>query len=625
MIKLTIDGQTVEVPEGTTVLKAARQAGIDIPTLCDHPQLTPYGGCRLCIVEIDGFRVPQTSCTIPCSNNMNVRTQTPALKKSREFILSMLFSERNHFCPFCQVSGGDCELQNAAYDQEMTHWPFQPAWKTFPVDASHPYYVLDNNRCILCRRCVRACGELVGNFTLGMEERGTDTLLIADVGVPLGTSTCIQCGTCVQVCPTGALIDRQSAYQGLDDKTTRTASICQQCSVGCSVEVVTRDNRLVHIDGDWNGAVNGGVLCNLGRYKPVEEKRARITQPQIKRNGKLENATWDEALAVVAERVKSAGNGDHGLAAVASTRLSVEALSAFKQLFADGLHSDLVTAIEEGLPTARAAAYADNAGPFEAKLDALKTADCVIAIGVNLAHSHQVAGFFVKRNHPKGSKLIVIDPNENELAALADVAIKTNDLEALNGLIAKSAQFAEANALIGAAKQIVIVYGKGVAAYGEPAAFEKTIELAKTIGAQVIGVKGEANSFAAAQLKLDQPFALNGHQAVYVAMGDDFVTERLIKKLANAPFVVAQASYASKLTEQADVVLPVAMWAEQDGHFVNLEGRVQAAHMALTAPADVKSNVDVLRAVAVKLGLETSNDWQAALKARVPVSELIEA
>ena len=625
MIKLTIDGQTVEVPEGTTVLKAARQAGIDIPTLCDHPQLTPYGGCRLCIVEIDGFRVPQTSCTIPCSNNMNVRTQTPALKKSREFILSMLFSERNHFCPFCQVSGGDCELQNAAYDQEMTHWPFQPAWKTFPVDASHPYYVLDNNRCILCRRCVRACGELVGNFTLGMEERGTDTLLIADVGVPLGTSTCIQCGTCVQVCPTGALIDRQSAYQGLDDKTTRTASICQQCSVGCSVEVVTRDNRLVHIDGDWNGAVNGGVLCNLGRYKPVEEKRARITQPQIKRNGKFENATWDEALALVAERVKSAGNGDHGLAAVASTRLSIEALAAFKQLFADGLHSDLVTAIEEGLPTARAAAYADNAGPFEAKLDALKTADCVIAIGVNLAHSHQVAGFFVKRNHPKGSKLIVIDPNENELDALADVAIKTNDLEALNGLIAKSAQFAEANALIGAAKQIVIVYGKGVAAYGEPAAFEKTIELAKTIGAQVIGVKGEANSFAAAQLKLDRPFALNGHQAVYVAMGDDFVTERLIKKLANAPFVVAQASYASKLTEQADVVLPVAMWAEQDGHFVNLEGRVQAAHMALTAPADVKSNVDVLRAVAVKLGLETSNDWQAALKARVPVSELIEA
>ena len=130
----------------------------------------------------------------------------------------MLFSERNHFCPFCQVSGGDCELQNSAYDEGMTHWPIQPQWSNFPVDTSHPYYVLDNNRCILCRRCVRACGELVGNFTLAIEERGASNLLIADVGVPLGESTCIKCGTCVQICPTGALIDRTSAYQGLEQE-----------------------------------------------------------------------------------------------------------------------------------------------------------------------------------------------------------------------------------------------------------------------------------------------------------------------------------------------------------------------------------------------------------------------
>ena len=615
MIKLTIDGQTVEVPEGTTVLKAARQSGIDIPTLCDHPQLTPYGGCRLCIVEIDGFRVPQTSCTLPCGNGMNVRTQTPALSKSREFILSMLFSERNHFCPFCQVSGGDCELQNAAYDQDMTHWPFQPEWKTFPVDASHPYYVLDNNRCILCRRCVRACGELVGNFTLGMEERGADTLLVADVGVPLGASTCIQCGTCVQVCPTGALIDRQSAYQGLEAKVTRTASVCQQCSVGCSVEVVTRDNHLIHIDGDWAGAVNGGVLCKRGRYEPIEEKRARLTQPQIKRNGKLEPATWDEAIEFVADRVKPLiGQADRGVAALASTRLSVEALAAFKQLFADGLRSDLVTAVEEGLLTAHAARYADQAGPFEGKLDALKAADCVIAVGVDLIHNQQVAGFFVKRNRPNGTKLIVIDPGENDLDALADCAIKTNGLEALTGLIEKAPQFAAATALIGAAQRPVIVYGRI-----DPAAFGKLIELAKSIGAQVIGTKGAPNSFAASQLKLDRPFALNGHQAVYVALGDGLVTERLMKHLAKAPFIVAQASYASPVTDLADVVLPVEMWAEQDGHFVNLEGRVQAAHKALTAPGEVKSNVEALRAVAARLGFETSADWQAELTKRTPV------
>ena len=208
MINLTIDGQSVEVPEGSTVLQAARKAGIDIPTLCDHPNLAPYGGCRLCVVEVEGARTLQTSCTLPVNNNMVVHTNTPKLQEARKTVLSLIFSERNHFCPYCQVSGGDCELQNAAYGQGMTYWPLQPNWQTFQVDASHPYFVLDNNRCILCRRCVRACDELVGNSTLGIEERGAKSCLVADYGIPLGESTCISCGVCVQICPTGALIDQ---------------------------------------------------------------------------------------------------------------------------------------------------------------------------------------------------------------------------------------------------------------------------------------------------------------------------------------------------------------------------------------------------------------------------------
>jgi formate dehydrogenase major subunit len=205
MAQLTINGKQIDVPEGTTVLRAAQMAGIHIPTLCDHKELTPYGGCRLCIVEVEKWRVPMAACTLPVNEGMVVNTETEAIKKSREFILSMLFSERNHFCPFCQVSGGDCELQNSAYHEEMTHWPIQPGWSNFVVDTTHPYFVLDNNRCILCRRCVRACSELVGNFTLSAAERGAASTIIADTDVPLGESTCIKCGTCVQVCPTGAL------------------------------------------------------------------------------------------------------------------------------------------------------------------------------------------------------------------------------------------------------------------------------------------------------------------------------------------------------------------------------------------------------------------------------------
>ena len=271
MVQITINGKQIEVPEGTTVLRAAEMAGIDIPTLCDHKELTPYGGCRLCIVEVQGVRVPMASCTLPVNQGMVVNTETEALKKSRKFVLSMLFSERNHFCPFCQVSGGDCELQNAAYHEEMTHWPIQPGWNNFVVDTSHPYFVLDNNRCILCRRCVRACAEMAGNFTLSVAERGAKSMIVADTDVPLGESTCIKCGSCVQVCPTGAIIDRTSAYQVHDRDLTEVKSICNGCSVGCSVKIMVQDNRIVRIEGDWEGSVNHGVLCEFGRYNAANE------------------------------------------------------------------------------------------------------------------------------------------------------------------------------------------------------------------------------------------------------------------------------------------------------------------------------------------------------------------
>ena len=634
MITLTIDGQKIEVPEGTTVLEAADKLDIRIPRLCHHPALTPYGSCRLCVVEVEGFRTIQASCTLPASNNMVVRTNTPALQESREFVLSMLFSERNHFCPFCQVSGGDCELQNSAYDEHMTHWPIQPQWSNFPVDTSHPYYVLDNSRCILCRRCVRACGELVGNFTLAIEERGANNMLIADVGVPLGESSCIKCGTCVQVCPTGALIDRVSAYQGPVRNMVTTPSICVGCSVGCSINVVTRDNRLVRIEGDFNGAVNGGVMCEHGRYNPMTEKRDRITQPMLKKNGQLEAVSWGEALKAIADRMKPlVGKGDHSVAAIASTRLPAEALSIFKQLFADGFGSTVVTSVEEGRPTARSSELAQTVGSFESKLEALKTADAVITVGVDLSRNHQVAGFFAKRIHPNGVPLIVIDPSENGLDPICDVAIKPEagqDADVFRALLAAAkgetiadAQLANAAQLIGKAQKPVIVYGKGLIAFNDPQALQALVDYAKAIGASVIGVKGEANSLVAAQYQLDRPFVLNGHQAAFVAIGDDYVTERLLQRLEKAPFLVAQASYASKLTEMADVVLPVTMWAEQSGHYVNLEGRVQEASFSLTAPDGVRSNVAALQAVAQQVGVKTKDNWKETLFQRKSVVEIV--
>ena len=655
MVKLTINGKQVEAPEGTTVLRAAQMAGIHIPTLCDHKELTPYGGCRLCIVDVEGARVPMASCTLPVNNGMVVHTDSDAIKKSREFILSMLFSERNHFCPFCQVSGGDCELQNAAYHEEMTHWPIQPGWSNFAVDTTHPYFILDNNRCILCRRCVRACGDLVGNFTLSVAERGAASIVVADIDVPLGESSCIKCGTCVQVCPTGALIDRVSAYQGHDAQLEEVKSICVGCSVGCSTKIMVRDNRIVRIEGDWEGPVNHGLLCEHGRYDPVTESRKRITTPQIRKNGKLEPATWEEALSAVANRLQPLTDNKDGIAAIASTRLSVETLSAFKELFADKFHSTLVTSLEEGVPTAAVTRFSEKHEAFEGKLDVLRNADTVLCIGTNIHRSHMVVGFMFKRNLSKGTRLISIDPESNELDYMSNVALKTkrgSDLALVRGLQAMIVKeglgrtplaLTDADSLIEQAVSAagvsheelmqtaqllahsispVILFGKGITAQRNEAIVEELYRLAILVGAVdserhgLLSIKGESNSLAATLLGLDTAFNLNGQQAVYVAVGDDYVSKSFMERVSNAPYLIAQACYESKLTEKADVVLPVTIWAEQEGHYINLDGRTQTAQKAINAPENVRDNLAVLNEIATRTNMTMAADWQKAILAR---------
>ena len=596
MLTLTIDGKPVTAEPGQTVLQAARQAGIFIPTLCDHPALRPSGGCRLCVVQVEGARGPQTACTLPVSAGMVVQTDTPALRENREFVLSMLFSENNHLCPFCAVSGGDCELQNNAYQLGMTHWPFQPAWAPREVDATAPDFIFDPNRCILCRRCLRACGELVGSFTLGVAERGAQTRLIADGDVPLGDSTCVGCGTCVQVCPTGALFGRRDAYQGRRAQSQATDSICVGCSVGCGIRVITRDGRLVRIEGNWDAPVNSGLLCRYGRFEPLKEARDRVLTPLVRRNGALQPATWEEALA-------AAANGLPGAAGYISPRLPVEALAAFRQLLGEGLHSPL-----PAMPS-------NHAAP-EAGLTALHAADLVILLGADLVRHHQVAGFFVKRRLPQGLQLAIIDADETALDARADFRLRPAagaEAATLQSLLAAAGQPAAVQALaaaLAAAQQPVLVFG------AQPP--EVTALLPALIGRyrqlRVLDLHGAANSRAARSLGLVHPFQPAAGQPVLVDLGDAEPPADLLAAVQAAPFVVVQASYASPLTERADVVLPVEIWTEQTGHYLNLEGRLQTAQAALAAPAGVRSNVAVLEGLAQALGVALTPEWRAALR-----------
>ena len=609
MVTLQINGKSVTTEDGSTVLAAARQAGIFIPTLCDHPALRPSGGCRLCMVEVEGARGPQTACTLPVRSGMVVQTETPALQEGRRFVLSMLFSESNHVCPFCIVSGGDCELQNAAYHEGLTHWYYPPAWQSHALDASSPSFIFDANRCILCRRCVRACGELVGQHTLGLAERGAHTHLVADGGVPFGESSCVACGTCVQVCPTGALYGRRDAYQGGAARTKATASVCLGCSVGCGIQVHTRDGRLVKIEGDWAAPVNAGVLCQQGRFAPLEEARERLLTPLVRQDGVLTPASWDEALTAAAEGLRAAR-----AAACIAPQQPAEALVAFQQLWP-------------------AEAPAAAAPPNTADLKALQAADVVVVLAADLEHAQQVAGFFIKRRLPSGLKLYIVNSTPTAWddqathvlrphpgaeaqflrAWLKALAIPADGRAAAAEAGVPAAHIGELAYAVRAADHPVLVYGADLPA-AQPELAALLAELAAAapkLG--LLNLGGEANTRAAQQLGLDRPFHPAAGQPVFVDLGDAHVTPALLAAVNDAPCLVVAASYASPLTEEADVVLPVATWAEQAGHYLNLEGRVQTAAAVLAAPGEARPNVEALAGLAARLGVPLTLDWETAL------------
>ena len=398
--------------------------------------------------------------------------------------------------------------------------------------------------------------------------------------------------------------------------------------------------------------MNHGTLCEFGRYAPVTDARKRITTPLLKKNGKLEPASWNEALKVVADKLKPLTSEKDGIAAIASTRLSAETLTAFKDLFA---RNELVTSIEEGLPTASTLQFAQRQGVFEGKLDMLKTADTVLCIGTDIGRTHMVAGFMFKRNLPKGTRLINIDPENNELDELANLSLKNKRgsylalIHGLQAIIVREGlgrsslaittpevlidealretglpleQLTQAARILANSITPVILYGTGITSQGDECLVEELYNLAVLVGAVdaersgLLSIKGQPNSLIAALLGLDQSFKLNGQKAVYVALGDDRVSPCLAERISKAPYLVVQASYESKLTEHADVVLPVTVWAEHEGHYINLDGRIQKAEKVLIAPENVHDNLTVLNELATRMNMSLETNWHQAILGR---------
>jgi predicted molibdopterin-dependent oxidoreductase YjgC len=323
-IALTIDGRPVSVPPGTTVLEAARLLSINIPTLCHLADLTPEGCCRVCLVEIDGLRTLATACTYPVAEGMAVRTDTADVREARRTVVEMLLANHPSDCLTCQANQ-NCELQRLALDLGVRDVRFRGERRHYKLDDSNPFIIRDNEKCVLCGRCVRVCKELQCCNVLEWTERGFTNKITPAFDSAMDQSSCVFCGTCVSACPTGALTEKPLFGSGLPDKKVKTT--CPFCGVGCNFDLNVKDGKILGVTSNETSAVNGRLLCVKGRFgTDYVHSPERLTSPLVKKDGVFAPATWDEALGLVADRL-AAIKADHGpdaIAALSSARCTNE-------------------------------------------------------------------------------------------------------------------------------------------------------------------------------------------------------------------------------------------------------------------------------------------------------------
>ncbi|WP_158855203.1 2Fe-2S iron-sulfur cluster-binding protein [Halorhabdus sp. CUG00001] len=596
-VTLEIDGQEVQARDGQTILDAAREAGIDIPTLCEHANLSNVGACRMCLVEVDGERT-ETACTTAAQDGMEISVETDELWDHRRTMLEMMFADQNHYCMYCEMEG-DCELEDMFNRAGLDSSRVPLEYADIEPDASNDYITMDLDRCISCGRCVRTCDEIVGNGTLNFGNRGRETTIVADDDVSLGESSCVSCGSCVQACPTGALYSPLSAYKGRERNCEVETTTCSECSLGCELEVYTNSGRIVKIEGNEDGPA-GGQLCEMGRFELLADGRERLAEPQI--DG--ETVALEEAIDRVSETLAEA----NAVNAFASDRLPSETLAAL---------SEALSAYDANLevPGAdRAKREADVLEALEAELDietddlfveslhGIEDSDTLVVYDTGIVDSHPVAASYVRRAANDGTTVVTIDDGEDRLERFADHSIELTApaatvTEQVSDVFEEGTE-ALADATVEDAVDVSLQLS-GDATFVLGPAVEDTetmvdiFGLAATSDNKVLSLGAGANS-AVADVETDD---LDERADVaYLCSADDRGDDldRAIKLAREADTVIAQATRASALTELADIVIPALDWFERDGTIVDVDGEDRAIERVLDPRGEIDSDRELL-------------------------------
>ena len=457
-IRLTIDGQEVKARPGMTVLEAAQSAGIYIPTLCADPDLKPYGGCRLCLVEIEKLRGFPTSCTTPVTEGMVVKTNTDAVNEVRRTVVELLLSDHPSECLICHrrkrcgpfdiclrnvavtercvtcAKNEHCELQDIVDYLGITELPFKHTERSYPVDTSNPFFYRDLDKCVLCGKCVRVCDEVLGVGAVAIISRGFGSKVATFGDKPIIDSNCVSCGECVVHCPVGALMP-----QVTERPTEEVATTCTYCGVGCGMYLGVRDGKVMSVRGKREGTVNNGFLCVKGRFGfDFIHHEDRLKYPLIKKNGKFAEASWDEALDLVA--TKLGGYKPDELAVVSSAKCTNEdnyVAQKFARVVLKTNNVDHCARLCHA-PTVVGLVQSFGSGAMTNSISEFRDAGCIFAIGTNTTEAHPIIALELKRAVDNGAKLIVANPREIDLVRWSYLWLQHNpgsDVALLMGMM----------------------------------------------------------------------------------------------------------------------------------------------------------------------------------------------
>ncbi|MGZ9075079.1 MAG: molybdopterin-dependent oxidoreductase, partial [Burkholderiaceae bacterium] len=426
-VTLEIDGEPVTVPKGTSLMRAAAEAGVSVPKLCATDSLNAFGSCRLCLIEIEGRKGYPASCTTPAEAGMKVSTQSPRLQQLRQGVMELYMSDHPADCQACSRANGDCELQEMAVAVGLSDVRYGVGGQyggahhlNDKKDESNPYFAYDPAKCIVCYRCVRACEETQGTFALTVNGRGFESRIVAGQDQAFMDSECVSCGACVQACPTGSLQEKSIIKLGLPEKSVITT--CAYCGVGCGFRAEMKGSQVVNMVPWKDGKANEGHSCVKGRFAwGYATHKDRITKPMIRKkiSDPWQEVSWDEAINYAASEFKrlQATYGKDSIGGITSSRCTNEETYLVQKLVRAAFGNNNVDTCARVChsPTGYGLGQTFGTSAGTQTFKSVEHSDVIMIIGANPTDAHPVFASRMRRRLREGARLIIVDPRKIDL------------------------------------------------------------------------------------------------------------------------------------------------------------------------------------------------------------------